>query len=272
MLSKSLSTSAKVARLYAVCPKLADWCRVLFPLLLAHADDHGRLQGDEQTVKLQVDPISPRKLPDFVAALHLMHEVGLITWYQVGDRKVVEIVDFHKHQDLKGHDQRPWKLPPCPGPESLIGRNRRDDETRLKPDVGESSPKSPQISLKEEKGREENLTEEKGREGSSTTSVEPVVTLLEFPTVGAEKTWRLTETQCTEWQSLYSNLDILAEAYKALAWLQVNANRQKTAGGMARFLVNWFNRSVDRGRSGPAATTAGRTDMLAAATKGFLDS
>src|SRR5687767_10304446 len=159
MLSKSLSTSAKIATLYKLCPKLADWCRALFPLLIAHADEHGRLQGDEQTVKLQVDPISPRKLPDFVAALHLLHEAGLITWYQVGDRKVIEIVKFGEHQDLKGHDKRPPKLPGCPGPDALIGRCRRDEESRINTAVGESSPKSPQISLKER--REEKGSEEK---------------------------------------------------------------------------------------------------------------
>jgi hypothetical protein len=181
MLSKSLSTSAKVARLYVVCPKLADWVRVLFPLMVAHADDHGRLQGDEQTVKLQVDPISPRRLSDFVAALHLMHEVGLITWYVVGDRKVIEIVKFFDHQDLKGHENRPWKLPPCPGPEALIGRNRRDEESRIqtdlvpvktsiKPDVGESSPNFPQTSPKE---REEKGTEEKGRNSADSAEKAP---------------------------------------------------------------------------------------------------
>lgn len=162
MLSKSLSTSAKIAALYKTCPRLADWCRALFPLLLAHADDHGRLQGDELTVKLQVDPISPRKLPDFVAALHALHEVGLITWYQVGDRKVIEIVKFSDHQDLKGHDKRPGKLPACPGPECLIGRNRRDEESRINTGVGEVSPKPPLREGKgtELKGTEPNLTGE----------------------------------------------------------------------------------------------------------------
>lgn len=159
MLSNSLSTSAKIAALYRACPKLAEFCRALFPLLVAHADDHGRLAGDEQTVKLKVDPITPRRLDDFVAALHVMHEVGLITWYQVDDRKVIEIVKFGEHQDLKGHDKRPPKLPACPGPDALIGRNRRDAETSIKPGLGESSPRPPQISLKEEKGSEEKRNE-----------------------------------------------------------------------------------------------------------------
>lgn len=126
MISKSLSTSAKIAALYTICPKMAEFCRALFPLLVSHADDHGRLPGDEFTVKMQVDPITPRKLPEFVAALHFMAEVGLITWYQVHERKVIEIVKFSEHQDLKGHDKRPPKLPPCTATDQLIGRHRAE--------------------------------------------------------------------------------------------------------------------------------------------------
>lgn len=145
MLSKSLSTSAKIATLYKVCPKLAEFCRALFPLLIAHADDHGRLPGDDFTVKVQIDPISPRKPADFVAALHILHEVDLIVWYQVGDRKVIEIVKFSEHQDLKGHENRPWKLPPCTSPEEWIGRKRGT--------LGESGDST------KEKRREVNLRE-----------------------------------------------------------------------------------------------------------------
>lgn len=239
MLSKSLSTSAKVAALYQASPKLAEFCRALFPLLVAHADDHGRLQGDELTVKLQVDPISPRKIADFVSALHLLHDVGLITWYQVDDRKVVEIVKFSDHQDLKGHDKRPGKLPACPGPEALIGRQRR-----AWGNLGKSGDTT-----------EGNLTEGKGRElnlGSSAASAEPAV--LDFPTVGTNgNTWGLTDSQVQAWRSAYPSLDILAEARKALAWLQANPGRRKTTQGMAKFLVSWLNRATDRGRSVPAA-------------------
>jgi hypothetical protein len=155
MLSNSLSTSAKIADLYRVSPKIAEFCRCLFCLLVAHADDHGRLAGDEQTVKLKVDPITPRKIADFVAALHVMHEVGLITWYQVDDRKVIEITKFSEHQDLKGHEKRPWKLPPCPGPSAFIGLKQRNE-----PHWG--------ILGKSGDTTKENLNEVKGSEGNLT--------------------------------------------------------------------------------------------------------
>jgi hypothetical protein len=123
MVSKSLSTSEKRAALHKTAGKLAEFCQALYPLLIAHADDWGRLPGDEFTVKHLIDPSSPRKLPDFVAALHLLHEVGLIDWYHTDGKKVIEICQFSEHQDLKGHTaSRTPKLPPCPDQSAWIGR------------------------------------------------------------------------------------------------------------------------------------------------------
>jgi len=74
----------------------------------------------------------------------------------------------------------------------------------------------------------------------------------------------LPEAQVAEWKSLYPSLDIPAEARKALAWLQANPGRQKTIGGMPRFLVQWFNRSTDSARPAtvkPATPTASTVGM-----------
>lgn len=155
MISKSFSTSAKRDALMVACPKMAEFCEFLFVMLVTHADDQGRLPGDELTVKLQIDPVSRRKLPDFVAALHLLHQVGLILWYQVEGKKLIQIVKFAEHQDLKGHNLRPGKLPECPGIEAFIGGKRDVGE------VGESSPKPPlsKENVSEGKLSEVNLTQ-----------------------------------------------------------------------------------------------------------------
>jgi hypothetical protein len=77
---------------------------------------------------------------------------------------------------------------------------------------------------------------------------EPVAALLVFPATGkGPKEWTLTEAQASEWQADYPGLDILGECRKALAW--VRANQPKTARGTPAFLVNWFNRSANRGGS-----------------------
>jgi uncharacterized protein YdaU (DUF1376 family) len=73
-------------------------------------------------------------------------------------------------------------------------------------------------------------------------------TVLEFPTVGSGgSVWSLTQSQESEWGELYPALSILDESRKALAWVSADPVRRKTAKGMPRFLVGWFNRANDRG-------------------------
>lgn len=98
MIARTLSTSAKRAELHKVAGKLAEFCQALYPLLVAHADDSGRQQGDVFTIKHAVDPTSPRSLQDFERALCALAKVGLIYWYEVDGRKYLEIHEFVKYQ------------------------------------------------------------------------------------------------------------------------------------------------------------------------------
>ena len=98
MISKSLSTSEKRARLHELLGPLAEFAQGLFPLLVVHADDFGRLQGSPFSIKNVVDPSSPRTLGEFSSALAAMAEVGLLVWYEVDSRKYVQIIDFEPHQ------------------------------------------------------------------------------------------------------------------------------------------------------------------------------
>lgn len=74
--------------------------------------------------------------------------------------------------------------------------------------------------------------------------------LLVFPCRGEPSSWGLSAEQVDKWQQLYEGLDVLAEARKALAW--VEANGSKTAGGMTRFLVTWLNRATNSSGGGKA--------------------
>jgi hypothetical protein len=99
MVSKSLSTSRKWVRLYAVAGDLAEFCQSLFPLLVAHSDDYGRQSGDVSTVKLVVCPGSPRSELEVEQALVHLQTVGLITIYvQADGEKVIAINKFKPHQ------------------------------------------------------------------------------------------------------------------------------------------------------------------------------
>ncbi|MDP3720808.1 MAG: hypothetical protein Q8T13_23850 [Acidobacteriota bacterium] len=102
IISKSLSTSQRYLALHDVAGKLAEFCQALFPLLVAHSDDFGRMPGDPQTVKFLVFPGSPRKFPEFQAALQHLEQVGLITVYpdpsSGGERICLQVNNFEAHQ------------------------------------------------------------------------------------------------------------------------------------------------------------------------------
>jgi hypothetical protein len=150
MISKSLSTSEKFAALHDVAGKLAEFCQSLYPLILAHADDFGRLPGDVFTVKHLILPTSPRKLVEFDAALKHLHNTGLITWYQGGDGKwCIAVRGWFAHQQLKGHD-RDGRKSSFPDPPE----NPSNFE-----DSAQSRPKSPKSALTKENLTKGNLTE-----------------------------------------------------------------------------------------------------------------
>ncbi len=111
MLSKSLSTSEKFA---SVSGHLVEFCHALYPLLISHTDDFGRLQGDPFTVKRQCYPASVRTLDDFADALLELHRVELIHWYVVGGKRYLQIDNFDPHQ-LGLHKRTRSRFPEVPG-------------------------------------------------------------------------------------------------------------------------------------------------------------
>ena len=133
MISKSLSTSAKRARLHDVLGPLAEFAQGLFPLLVVHADDFGRESGDAFTVRAVVDPTSPRTLADFETALGALAAVGLIERYRVGDRELLSIVEFDEHQTGLHKRTEARAFPPPPGtsgnfPEVPASRARAEEK------------------------------------------------------------------------------------------------------------------------------------------------
>jgi hypothetical protein len=80
--------------------------------------------------------------------------------------------------------------------------------------------------------------------------------LLTFPTDGKEKVWHLYPAKVSELGAAFPSLDVLAECRKALAWVQQNPDRRKTARGMGRFLFHWLSRAQDGGRAGKVAGAA----------------
>lgn len=148
MISKSLSTSEKFAGLVSMTP-LAEFCHALYPLIVSHSDDFGRLQGDLFTVKHQCYPASSRTLEEFGAALQAMHEADLLIWYVAQGKRFVQIVQFEKHQQGL-HKRTKSQFPRVPGnsgnDEELPGQLKRTEEnlTKQKKRLGTAEP-SPDV-------------------------------------------------------------------------------------------------------------------------------
>lgn len=82
------------------------------------------------------------------------------------------------------------------------------------------------------------------------TEASSVPAFLTYPVVGPKgHSWLLSDAQVSEWAALFPGLDVSAECRKALAWLQANPLKRKTANGMPRFLAAWLTRATDRGGS-----------------------
>ena len=136
MISKSLSTSEKFASLSAIDGEMAEFCQILYLLMIPHSDDFGRLQGDSFTIKHQCYPASPRQAEEFQQALNYLHNAELIIWYQVTGKQFIQITNFEPHQ-VGLHKRTSSNFPEFPGKY----RKRREIPS-------------------EEKGREEKGTEE----------------------------------------------------------------------------------------------------------------
>lgn len=98
LISRTLGSSRKFAALLREAGKLGEFAQALFPMLVSHSDDFGRMAGDAFTVKHAVFPTSPRKESDFTVVLGAMSRVGLIEWYDADGQQVLQIVDFDSHQ------------------------------------------------------------------------------------------------------------------------------------------------------------------------------
>lgn len=142
--------------------------------------------------------------------------------------------------------------------ERMAGLNRSDakrkaDRERMaeKREANRMSHKSRTRHVAESRGHREEKSREDPEPNGSGKSAEAssAPTFLEFPTQGKPRSWELEQRQVDEWQEAYPALNIDAECRKAREWLIATPTKRKTASGMPRFLVNWFNRAVERGGS-----------------------
>ena len=87
MISKTLGTSQKYAKLTG---SLGEFAAALFPLLISHCDDFGRLESDAFTIKVRVWPTSRRSEKQFQNALLLLDKKFVKTQRTVSANELTE--------------------------------------------------------------------------------------------------------------------------------------------------------------------------------------
>lgn len=123
---------------------------------------------------------------------------------------------------------------PCNHGETHVGDQTRQDKTSQ--DQTSQDP-------------EKTICAETPAASSPPVPVEPP--LLTFPCDGESKQWHLVQSQVDHWQELFPSRDIMADCRAALAWIEANPSKRKTASGMPRTLVGWFGRAQNRGQQSP---------------------
>lgn len=152
MIARTLGTSSKkFARLRDRHPQIGLFAQALYPLLVANADDFGRMDGDAFAVKHAVWSTAPETEQQFSDALSALHEEGLILRYRDANGAYAQIVDFDRHQ--VGLQKRTNSRFPAPSEKSMESQ-------------GNSL-------LREEKRTEEKRTEGNGREPRAASPPRP---------------------------------------------------------------------------------------------------
>lgn len=96
--SKSISVSKKFNDIPGKSGKLRRFPQLLYLMILPHADDYGRLQADPQTIKALCCPLFSETIVQIETSLRILHDVGLVQWYEVDGNKFLQINNFDEHQ------------------------------------------------------------------------------------------------------------------------------------------------------------------------------
>jgi hypothetical protein len=101
----------------------------------------------------------------------------------------------------------------------------------------------------QEQEQEQDQEQDQEQEEYCAEPAEPAPALVTFPCSGKPCAWGMNEEHRAEWAVAYPGVDVLGEARKALAWVNANPTKRKTARGMAKFLLGWMGRVQNSGGS-----------------------
>jgi hypothetical protein len=234
----------------AVC-SLSFQAEVFYRRLMSVVDDFGRYDGRPGVLRsrlypLQIDKVREADIPRWIAECET---AGLIALYSVSGKQYIL---FRKLGSPRNKDSK-WPPPP-EGVETAPQLAIVNGCAQLKTDANNCTQPFTSVpgsgSGSGSGSSAGSGTRKDSGEVDKPPSPPPVLT---FPAIGdGPKSWPLTGEQLDRWRTLYPGTDVLAECRKALGWCEANPKKRKTAGGMAKFLVNWLNNAANGGKASPA--------------------
>ena len=162
MLGKSLSTSRKYHRvgekLKNTDPILKWKSKAIFPLLVAHQDDYGKLEGDPPVVRAKILPLEDDLTNEDVRVIfEIMHDEKLIVWYKIGGESYIYIPQSYRFQTFHGIQKQDSRIPDPPEEELIrVGEARNQDRLDSEPDRVLSEEKGSKEKKREDKKRKED--------------------------------------------------------------------------------------------------------------------
>lgn len=191
--------------------QLSYFEEVLFYRLIVNCDDYGRFDGRVKIIKCTCFPLKTITEKEIEIALLKLAAVGLVTLYQVDDRRYLQLVTWEDHQRVR---TKKSKYP-----------DYNDEDILHLPDGTElAKPK------KKSRPQVEDLT--------------PVVITLPLNT-GEE--YPVHQSKVDEWIKLYPAVDVMQELRNMRGWCNENKTKRKTRNGITRFITGWLNREQNSG-------------------------
>lgn len=198
----------------------------LFVRLIMKVDDFGRFSGNPTLLKASLFPLLLGSIreADVSRWIAECEKAGLLRSYAVSGKRYLEIQKFQQ-RTRQDHSKFPNPPPSNDGQLTVNGRSIDGLDGDVFGDGDEGAlcvePSSP--------------------------PPDSDFVLLRFPVKGKTTIWDFRSSVQTELKAAFPDLNVLAQAKKALAWCQANPAKQKTESGMKRFLFSWMDRAQNNG-------------------------
>lgn len=212
--------------------------RLVGALLPCHADSAGRLEDRPTRLKVLILPFDSCSMDSL---LNELQKVGFIQRYEVGDKHLIQITNFCKHQ--RPHPKEPESdLPaPCFSTASREKVSQVDHALRQDP-IPDLVPKT------EEEAREEIPSPKEWH-----PTLFWLRDYLEHQDTfnGAQLPRLMDNDWWADLSELTNGIDlpfVAGEFIRMKMWIHDNPRRAPTPKGIRAFLRNWFEKAAERRR------------------------